>query len=634
MNLKIPVLALLFLCLSVPGRTQMKTMELEEVVIEGLPFEKFSSGSKIVKSDSLTMAQLGQETLAQYVLRNTTGYIKEQGHKMLASVSFRGTGSSHTGVFWHGVNINSLTLGSTNFSGVPLFLFDDIAVHYGGASSLHGSDAIGGSIHLNSTPTWEDGAHAQFRYDYGSFGNHFSGVKVNFGNGKWEAKTRAFNHMLKNNFKYSVTDRLGNNSEIEQEHAEVHNYGVLQEVNGKISKRGFLSLKGWFGKNRYEIQPMMVTYPGQPQDGDEIFDRNLRLVAEYQHFYRRGALSSSLGYVRDYQLFDESDVIETKRGIASLSYEWNMDEKTILKAGGASKYIVPNVWAYQEDLTEWRSDVFISVKRMILENWSASLNARKTFVPFTVAPVAPSLSTGYRIKKGRSVLAFRAQLERSYRVPTFNDRYWGEQGRPDLKSEHGFSVELGHNFVHQGESDRFEFDISGYYMKQDDWIAWKPTDNLWRPFNLKKVEAAGVEVQGKYGQKIRAVQFEVGGLYALNRSVLLEGVSENDAAVGYQLPYTPKHRAVLYASLMYKKFRLSINNQYTGTRYGIDVIHEKIEGFFLTDLRFGKDFSLGEHHFSLEGQVLNVFDVAYQNVKRYAMPGRNYLMSINFYLSN
>ena len=143
------MLLLLAVC-SINSYAQMKTVELKEVVIESLPFEKFATGSKIVKSDSLQMARLQNRTLADYLTQTSTVYIREQGNAMLASISFRGTGSSHTGVFWHGININSLTLGSTDFNSVPIFLFDDIAVQYGGASSLHGSDAIGGSVHLNS----------------------------------------------------------------------------------------------------------------------------------------------------------------------------------------------------------------------------------------------------------------------------------------------------------------------------------------------------------------------------------------------------------------------------------------------------------------------------------------------------
>ena len=63
---------------------------------------------------------------------------------------------------------------------------------------------------------------------------------------------------------------------------------------------------------------------------------------------------------------------------------------------------------------------------------------------------------------------------------------------------------------------------------------------------------------------------------------------------------------------------------------GLRIATEKIDEFFLTDISLSRRFNFGNHIFSFEGQVRNVFDVEYQNVNRYAMPGRNYLLSINY----
>lgn len=644
MKLSITIYFILVSCIFLETQAQIKTVELDEVTIEALPFEKFVSGSKTTKSDSLKMATLGQGTLSDYMQQNTTVYIKESGNKMLASVSFRGTGSTHTGVFWHGINLNSLTLGGADFNGFPLFLFDDITVHYGGASSLHGSDAIGGSIHLNSNPSWTVGSGIQIRQDIGSFGNNFTGIKVNLGDGKWESKTRVFNRLLKNNFTYTITDRIGDVYNVEQKNAEVHNYGLLQEFNRKISKSGFLSLKGWVGKNYHQVQPMTVTSPDQHQNGDEILDRNLRLVGSYEHFFDKGILQSGISYVWDYQLFNDADLIETKRLLADLSYEWNISNKTVLKAGGDAKYIVPLVYTYEDGLTELRGDVFLSVNQELVKNWNLGVNGRKTFVPFTATPIAPSISTSYLINKKNTDFTFRAQLERSYRVPTFNDRYWGDQGKPDLKSENGYSTELGHNIQWRKGRYLFEFDISTFYMIVDDWIIWKEETYVshitgkevtkWRPDNLKKVEASGIELDGKIKWQLNQGTFELGGMYAYNRTVLLLGISDGDPSAGLQLPYTPRHRFGLNASLLYKKYRFSINNYYTGKRTGMDVINEEINDFLLTNLVVSRNFSLGNQILSVEGQVLNMFDVEYQNVIRYAMPGRNYLISLNYIFNN
>lgn len=234
-------------------------------------------------------------------------------------------------------------------------------------------------------------------------------------------------------------------------------------------------------------------------------------------------------------------------------------------------------------------------------------------------------------------MAFRGQVERSFRVPTFNDRYWpipGAEEREDLRSESGYSTELGHNFTYRKGRLTLESDITLYYMKIDDWIMWVPNGSVWMPENKKKVEGSGVELSAKINMDMNQWSFDLGGMYAFNNSVLLEGVSEDDPAVGYQLPYTPQHRAVLFASMNYKNYRLSINNTYTGKRNGIDVRSEKVDGYLVTDIGLSKRISLGKQLLTLEGKVLNLFDVEYQNVNQYAMPGRNYLISIIFFIKN
>jgi iron complex outermembrane receptor protein len=636
---KILFIATLLFVTGFSSQAQVETVELEEVVIEAMPFEKYISGSKIEKSDSLEMARHDNRTLANYLQQNSTIYVKEQGNGMLASISFRGTGSSHTGIFWHGLNLNALTLGNSDFNSFPLFLFDDIAVQYGGASSLHGSDAIGGSIHLNSSPGWTKGSKVQIQQDIGSFGNVFSGVKVDIGNGKWESKTRVFNRLLKNNFTYSMTDRLGDSYEINQENASIHNWGALQQFNRKITRNGYLSLKGWFGQNHNQVQPMMVTQPEEQQDGEQITNKNVRLLAEYNHFFNKGLMNSSIGYVWDNQLYidenGEEFLIETNRGVANLSGELDLNEKTAFKVGGNAKYIVPNVWSYGENIAEWRTDIFLSLIHELITSWQISANARKTFVPFTNSPVAPSLSTSYNILKSNYQMTFRGQVERSFRVPTLNDRYWPLPGieNRELNSERGYSGELGHNFTYQTGKFSLENDISTYYMIVDDWIMWVPYGNNWKPENKKKVEASGVEFTTKLSWEFPSSSLELGGMYAYSRSVLLKGISDDDPAIGNQLPYTPRHRGVLFATYLFKKYHFSVINNFTGERNGMDQ-NEIVDGFLITDIEFARNFKLGRQLFSIEGKILNAFNEEYQNVARYAMPGRNYLMSINFFINN
>jgi iron complex outermembrane receptor protein len=609
-----------------------ETIELNPVVINALPFEKYAPGSKIQKTDSLVQELVGHGSLADLLAQNSTVYVREQGNKMLASISFRGTGASHTGVYWHGINLNSLTLGQSDPNNFNMFLFDDVAIQYGGAGSLHGSDAIGGSLHLQTSSGALAGTRMQIRQDAGSFGSWFTGAKVDLGRGDWSSSTRMYHFKLQNDFKYPISDRLGVTHEVTQENASVHDYAILQELHYRPDTKSHLSLSGWYQHNYQELQPLMVSHPDEAQYGENLLDNNLRLLANYDRIMRKGQLNITVGYIHDDQLYDGQNRIEVRRIQTIVDQHLDLGSKTVLKVGGSTQYIRPNVHSFSEGISEWRTDLYTALEHSLTPAWQLALNIRQSFVPNMAPPVAPSLSTRYRLQKGASSFLFRAQAERSYRIPTLNDRYWGEQGRMDLNAEHGYSGELGHTYSYAGKALKIKADVAGYVMLVDNWITWRPEGRLWRPANLKEVHARGVELDAEAESTIGKLLIRVCGLYAWNRSVLKRGIEEHDPAAGYQLPYTPEHRAVLGIHLLVGGYRLSLINQYTGMRRELDVINGHLDPYLTTNLSISKNLAIGSSTLAAELQVLNALDTEYQNMRRFAMPGRNYLFSIRYYM--
>lgn len=65
-----------------------------------------------------------------------------------SSVYIRGANSDHTALLIDGVRVGSATSGSATLEGIPLALIDRIEILPGPASSLYGSDAIGGVIQV------------------------------------------------------------------------------------------------------------------------------------------------------------------------------------------------------------------------------------------------------------------------------------------------------------------------------------------------------------------------------------------------------------------------------------------------------------------------------------------------------
>ncbi|NJL13466.1 MAG: TonB-dependent receptor plug domain-containing protein [Microscillaceae bacterium] len=62
----------------------------------------------------------GFRTLGQLLQALSSLYVREYGPQQLSSLSFRGTGSSHTAVLWQGININSPTLGMSDLGTLPV----------------------------------------------------------------------------------------------------------------------------------------------------------------------------------------------------------------------------------------------------------------------------------------------------------------------------------------------------------------------------------------------------------------------------------------------------------------------------------------------------------------------------------
>ena len=79
------------------------------------------------------------------------------------------------------------------------------------------------------------------------------------------------------------------------------------------------------------------------------------------------------------------------------------------------------------------------------DGFSALLNRSDTSA---VSTVNPRLGLNLRLLQG-STLHLKASAGRSFRVPTFNDRFWQPGGKPDLNPERGWTYDLGLRLEHR-----------------------------------------------------------------------------------------------------------------------------------------------------------------------------------------
>ena len=609
------------------------TVLLEEVVSYG-ELRKYQSGAKLetIPTEQLSLVQEGG--LDQLLTRFSPIYIKSDAGG-LSTIHFRGTSPDHTSINFGGININSLTLGHSNLSGISSYIFDDITLQYGSSSTVNGSGAIGGAIYLNTNENWTNGLTISAKTTLGSFGEVLGGTKIFTGNGKWESVSRVYYYQKENDFPFNnpYTGDVENPGIVRdiQHGASIQNWGFLQELNYRFNKLEYFKSSVWMESNWYQVQPNMQS--NQHYNGtQEIDNKNLRIWSEYTDKSHLINFKTGLGYVHDMQVYDKNETqkIGSDRLIADVQASIDFDTGFGLKAGTKYRYIVPNVYSYADSVIddEHQMDIYLSAFYQINQQFRFTLNLRQMLVSGYSPPFTPSLGGEYVVRTGnQSFIKITSALAKSYRVPTFNDRYWGTQGNPDLKPESGNSFELGTTFSFDKGECRSSIGINAFFMKVKNWIEWR-NFGQWQAQNVLEVESKGLEFQAKTCFPVGNIESDLSVNYTFNPVEPVKSVEVN-GLTNRQMNYIPKHIGNAVFSMKYANLRFFTDGQYTGERF-IDDFGHTMDAYLIFNCGMNYRFMLQKHQFETTLSANNIFNVDYQNEKYYAMPGRYFRLSLKY----
>lgn len=616
------------------------TIEVEEVTVTTNNLKRYQAGAKIEKIEACQVELMQDGNIEDLLSAYTFISGKVQGGSF-SSIRLRGTSPDHTSINFGGININSLTLGQSNTSNVPVYLFDEIEIQYGSATVVNGSGSIGGALHLTLNNYWTKGVKAEIRIAHGSFGEQMYGTKIRVGNGKLESVTRAYFYAKRNNFTFmntSVNDFENGVKEVKDtmKNARIENKGLIQEINYKFSAKEFFTCTAWFESDWHEVQQNMQTNYWQPHVKATILDNNVRIWTNYQNNKHLLKYNVGGGFVYDNSIYDANtdDTIQTKRFIAQADIEHDLRKNAGYKIGGKLTSIYPNVYAYDSDLkNETRIDLYLSYYHLLFDRLKFSVNLRQGFVTDFDVPFTPGIGASYLLlNKNDYFLKLTGNIARSYRVPTFNDRFWVPGGNPDLKPEEGMNYEIGATFFCSKNDWTANLQINGFYMDIDNWILWKNGGSYWYAENVMQVISKGIELSGDVTYPLSLAKLKSGFLLGITSTI--RNASENNSnAIGRQMEYVPFLKPTFYTNVSVKKFSFGANFIYNDWMYSNedddDIIDENIQ----LNAYVKYQITLKQHQFSLNAMVNNILNVNYQSTYGYAMPGINYRLSFTYNLN-
>jgi len=608
---------------------QQDTIQLEPVTVTGFVPERFMSGLKIQKINSAVLNQFRFQNLGDLLSFNTPIAFKNYGPGQLNTASFRGTSANHTAVLWNGVNINSSTLGQTDFSTIPVAGFDQLSVQYGSAASIVGTDAVGGSILLNSVAQ-----PAGFYQYFGNYGDSFRNYQTQYGakygvrlNDNWDFSGKTtFNYSrMINHFPYK--ERQG----YALLPSETFQQGLTQDLFFRSKNNQELSAHIWLTNNKLTLTPKEIA--GRELTRTEAYRTMVRY--QFQDFTIRTS------WIRDVIDYGTGDYINLDHAVTDKfsnriekDFQWNIGQagnNIQIKAGGEWTHYRAQLTGYEKPLiTENRSDLFILTRWQATSKLLISGNLRQAFITKYNPPITPSLGAEYQfIRNQQYELKLKGSFARSYRVPTLNERYWKNLGNPNIRPESGWNKEIGleQNYT-LNSNHSFTTSLTAYHNRIKNWTYWNPAKN-YQVENLQEVLARGIELQAGWigNQELWKSGANLG--YALTSSSQ-ERVYDAYAAdiVGKQLVFVPKHSGNFNAYVQYKNTRITTQFQATGKRFTTFDNSQSFDSYALANVLAETTLDWKKVQMRIQGQVNNITNTFYLSVRNNAMPGRSFAVNL------
>ncbi|TAF67803.1 MAG: hypothetical protein EAZ55_01930 [Cytophagales bacterium] len=602
------------------------TLELSEVSIHALPEMKYAVGTKLFRIDSAYQQWQGHQSLAQLLSTQTGIYFKEYGAGMLSSISFRGTGAGHTAVLWNGLAINYSNVGQFDFSQMPVSIAQNIDVQYGAAGALVGNEAIGGSVHIYQKASFLEQKQLSFRQTIGSFGQNNTAIQWQYANQRWYGQTQTYWNSSQNNFPFANTTQIGQPIQ-HQANAQYHNYGIVQSIAYAFTEKRRIESHIWYHFSHRHIQTPMTNLSLE----DRQIDENTRWTIKYEDQIARGNLQLQVGYLRDYLQFNRFSPARVQRFLGLVQYEKNITPHWQFKIGGQNYWIQSDSPSYQRWIGETRTDVYAFLFFQPSKRLKTSFNLRKVWVTGYEVPFTPALGIAYQYwKNTKHEQTIQASLGRSYRVPTLNDRYWLPGGNIDLLSEDSWSAEIGWLHTYKTSSFQFSTQINAFRTMAKDWIVWLPTGSFWSPFNFNEVTIQGGELALQLNYKGKKIHWQGAFQMAYTQATNQKALNAFDNSANKQLAYVPFYKMQGNYMLHYQTWSLLGECVFTGFRYTTTDNSQFLPAYTLVNLGIGKTIRWAKHAFQMQAQVQNLLDESYQTYQYYAMPGRNFQLSIQY----
>lgn len=577
----------------------------------------------------------------------------------IKTVSVRSLGAHHTAVSYDGVVVSNAQGGQVDIGSFSLDNIDEVSLTIGQGDNIFQtarSFESSGVLNIRSSaPKFYDKAvNVGVEMQAGSFSLY--NPKINLDaklserwslrlNGEWMKTDGDYPFTLVNN--QLVTEEIRNNSDVESLSSELNIYGQVGKGNGKIY------IKGSYFDSERGLPGGVIYYNDRAYE--RLWDKNRFVQGGYSNdFNERWAIQAFVKYSYSWNKYYDMNNIYPD-GYVETKYT-----QQEYYASGAVKFTPNENWTFtfaqdifENTLITTLSDCPDPFRLSVLSSLAGQYKTKRFTATasllnvynnewalndtYEIAPdrqhLSPSVSLSYKLFAEQD-FRVRLSFKDAYRVPTFNDLYYTTMGNTDLVPEQATQYNLG--LTYGGKFlpkilDYTTLTIDAYYNKISDKIVALPTMFIWRMLNLGEVQITGIDLNAStYFTVAEAVQINLSGNYTFQNAI--DTTDPSDKNYRDQIPYTARHSGNIALTCLTKWVNLGYTATIMGKRYSLpqNIDANLIEGYTDQNININREFEFKNFAMKLQAEVLNVFDVNYDVIKYYPMPGRQYRFTVRF----
>ncbi len=590
-----------------------------------------SLGKKTEPVDSAVLEQFRFGNVAEVLGFNSAAHIKTYGSGAIATTALRGASAEQTAILWNGMNLQNSMLGLSDLSLLPAVLFDQVSVEYGGSSSLWGSGAMAGSVHLGNRSVFGKGLKVTTGIAGGSFGQLNGSAIIRAGNNRLVNTTRLYTAGSSNNFQYH---RLSDAAVVTMSNAAFWGRGIMNEFKAALGNHQILTLNIWLGDNNRQVP----TYHNGPPSKLFQDDNSTRILGSWSHSKNDFRSQLRSAYFNERIRFTDSlrSQFTDSRVQTSLTdnenfWSWGQGHEFYL--GFSHLLSVANSHNYEDTKSLRRISLLAGNKFSFLSGkLSAAINTRAEYFSAGTLPVTGNLAFEYRPKK---FLSAGLNLSKIYRQPTLNELYWMPGGNPSLEAEQGEAVDAVLAIEKNRARTGFKFSVAGFSRNIHNWILWVPGIGAQpTPMNVQEVWSRGLETVWK--SNFRNDNFN-GGFQLISAYVLStveHSRSENSASTGKQLMYTPRYSVNGSVNGGYRQSQLFCFVQYAGYRFTTSDNTEWLDPYTTISLRFTQSVVTRGQSLVFFAACNNLLNSNYMVLAGRPMPLRNFEIGLTIHFKN